>query len=102
LHKVKFDAKHEYEYIANFKVLQLAFEKHQIDKIIPGNLSQFQISIRDTKWYSESKSYLVERLVKCRSKDNIEFCQWVKRFHGNYLKFLNEKVIRGLLIGSLS
>ncbi|CAO3590352.1 unnamed protein product [Absidia cylindrospora] len=55
--KIKFFAKYEYEYIDNYKVLQRAFEKHKIDKIIP-----------------------VERLVKCRFQDNLEFLQWVKMF----------------------
>ncbi|CAG8495145.1 3481_t:CDS:2, partial [Paraglomus occultum] len=32
LNKVKFGAKHEYEYVANFKVLQTAFDKHKLDK----------------------------------------------------------------------
>ncbi|KAG2181943.1 hypothetical protein INT43_006868 [Umbelopsis isabellina] len=55
--KVKFDTKQEYEYVANFKVLQHTFDKHKIDKIIP-----------------------VDRLMKCRFQDNLEFMQWVKRF----------------------
>ncbi|KAI9319716.1 calponin homology domain-containing protein, partial [Dichotomocladium elegans] len=57
LTKVKFDTKHEYEYINNYKVLQHTFEKHKIDKII-----------------------LVDRLVKCKFQDNLEFMQWIKRF----------------------
>lgn len=55
--KVKFDTKHEYEYVANFKVLQHTFDKHKIDKIIP-----------------------VDKLLKCKFQDNLEFMQWVKRF----------------------
>ncbi|KAJ3013708.1 UNVERIFIED_CONTAM: hypothetical protein HDU68_000575 [Siphonaria sp. JEL0065] len=35
LKKVKFNAKHEYEYIANFKVLQSVFDKHRIENNIP-------------------------------------------------------------------
>ncbi|KAI8924650.1 calponin homology domain-containing protein [Entophlyctis helioformis] len=57
LHKVKFAAKHEYEYVANFKVLQACFDKHKIDNAIP-----------------------VERLVKCKFQDNLEFLQWTKKF----------------------
>ncbi|KAI8820878.1 calponin domain-containing protein [Fimicolochytrium jonesii] len=59
--KVKFNAKHEYEYVANFKILQNAFDKHKIDNAIP-----------------------VERLIKCKFQDNLEFLQWVKKFWDNY------------------
>lgn len=60
--RVKFNAKHEYEYLANFKVLQNIFKSKKIDKPIP-----------------------VEKLVKCKMQDNLEFLQWVKRFwDGNY------------------
>ncbi|CCH40727.1 Microtubule-associated protein RP/EB family member 1 [Wickerhamomyces ciferrii] len=55
--KVKFDASKEYEYLANFKVLQNNFLKHKINKTVP-----------------------VERLIKCRFQDNLEFVQWVEKF----------------------
>ncbi|KAH9919165.1 microtubule binding protein [Epithele typhae] len=55
--RVKMNAKHEYEYIANFKVLQNAFKAHKVEKPIP-----------------------IERLVKCKMQDNLEFLQWIKRF----------------------
>jgi len=61
LNKVKFNAKNEYEYIQNFKVLQQGFINHNIDKTIP-----------------------VDRLVKCRMQDNIEFLQWVKKYWDQY------------------
>ena len=57
----QFNAKNEYEYIQNFKVLQQAFINHNIDKTIP-----------------------VDRLVKCRMQDNIEFLQWVKKYWDQY------------------
>ena len=31
--RVKMNAKHEYEYIANFKVMQTAFKAKKIDKV---------------------------------------------------------------------
>ncbi|XP_058020672.1 microtubule-associated protein RP/EB family member 3 isoform X2 [Ahaetulla prasina] len=57
LRKVKFQAKLEHEYIHNFKVLQAAFKKMGVDKIIP-----------------------VERLVKGKFQDNFEFIQWFNKF----------------------
>ncbi|KAL3895797.1 MAG: hypothetical protein SGCHY_004482 [Lobulomycetales sp.] len=59
--KVKFNAKHEYEYVQNFKVLQNIFEKHKIDNHIP-----------------------VERLIKSKFQDNLEFLQWLKKYWDQY------------------
>lgn len=56
--RIKFDAKQDYQYIDNFKILQTAFKKKGVDKVIP-----------------------VERLVKGRFQDNFEFAQWFKKFH---------------------
>jgi len=55
--RVKMNAKHEYEFLANYKILQNVFKAHKIDKPIP-----------------------VERLVKCKMQDNLEFLQWIKKF----------------------
>ncbi|KAA1472292.1 hypothetical protein DENSPDRAFT_838515 [Dentipellis sp. KUC8613] len=55
--RVKMNAKHEYEFIANFKVMQNIFKTKRIEKPIP-----------------------VEKLVKCKMQDNLEFLQWIKRF----------------------
>ncbi|KIK70007.1 hypothetical protein GYMLUDRAFT_152042 [Collybiopsis luxurians FD-317 M1] len=55
--RVKMIAKHEYEYIANFKIMQNVFKAKKIDKPIP-----------------------IEKLVKCKMQDNLEFLQWIKRF----------------------
>ncbi|KAM6954189.1 microtubule-associated protein RP/EB family member 3b isoform 2-T2 [Aplochiton taeniatus] len=57
LKKVKFQARLEHEYINNFKVLQAAFKRMNVDKIIA-----------------------VEKLVKGRFQDNFEFVQWFKKF----------------------
>ena len=55
--KVKFDVNTEYQYLNNFKILQSCFTRHRIDRSVP-----------------------VERLVKCRFQDNLEFLQWFKRY----------------------
>ncbi|KAH9059889.1 calponin homology domain-containing protein [Lactarius vividus] len=55
--RVKMNARHEYEFIANFKVMQNVFKAKRIEKPIP-----------------------VEKLVKCKMQDNLEFMQWMKRF----------------------
>ncbi|KAJ1560990.1 hypothetical protein HK405_005261 [Cladochytrium tenue] len=57
LSKVKFTSKNEYDYFNNFKILQTVFNAHDIDKNIP-----------------------VDRLVKCRYNDNLEFLQWIKKY----------------------
>ncbi|KAH9480097.1 Microtubule-associated protein RP/EB family member 1 [Psilocybe cubensis] len=57
MNRVKMNAKHEYEYVANYKIMQTAFKAKKIDKPIP-----------------------VEKLVKCKMQDNLEFLQWMKRF----------------------
>eukprot|EP01062_Namystynia_karyoxenos_P058696 TRINITY_DN5019_c0_g1_i1.p1 TRINITY_DN5019_c0_g1~~TRINITY_DN5019_c0_g1_i1.p1 ORF type:complete len:343 (+),score=129.36 TRINITY_DN5019_c0_g1_i1:92-1030(+) len=57
LHKVNFSAKLEHEYIGNLKVLQNAFIANGIKKVIE-----------------------IERLVKGKYQDNLEFLQWMKRF----------------------
>ncbi|XP_077080210.1 microtubule-associated protein RP/EB family member 1a isoform X2 [Siphateles boraxobius] len=57
LKKVKFQAKHEHEYIHNFKLIQASFKKMGVSKIIP-----------------------VDKLIKGRFQDNFEFVQWFKKF----------------------
>ncbi len=58
---MKFNAKHEFEYVQNFKVLQSVFAKHKIDNDIP-----------------------VERLIKCKMQDNLEFLQMIKKYWDQY------------------
>eukprot|EP01094_Clydonella_sp_ATCC50884_P015092 TRINITY_DN25670_c0_g1_i1.p1 TRINITY_DN25670_c0_g1~~TRINITY_DN25670_c0_g1_i1.p1 ORF type:complete len:295 (-),score=71.44 TRINITY_DN25670_c0_g1_i1:94-978(-) len=57
LYRIKFDAKHEYEYIQNWKVVQSAFDKLGIDKHIN-----------------------IQLMVKGKMQDNLEFAQWMKKF----------------------
>lgn len=54
--KVKFDAK-PHEYLTNYKILQVSFKKHGLDKAIP-----------------------VEALCRCKPLDNLEFLQWCRKF----------------------
>ena len=60
--KVKFDAKMDYAFIENFKLLQNSFKKVKCDKLIP-----------------------VERLVKGRFQDNFEFGQWFRKVRYRHL-----------------
>ncbi|KAF9289761.1 hypothetical protein BGZ68_008725 [Mortierella alpina] len=55
--RVKFAAKHDYEYLGNYKILQTSFTKHKVDKAIP-----------------------TDSLMKCKMQDNLEFLQWLKKY----------------------
>eukprot|EP01016_Furgasonia_blochmanni_P026494 TRINITY_DN28125_c0_g1_i1.p1 TRINITY_DN28125_c0_g1~~TRINITY_DN28125_c0_g1_i1.p1 ORF type:complete len:328 (-),score=76.12 TRINITY_DN28125_c0_g1_i1:53-997(-) len=62
LHKVNWKAKFEYEFVYNFKILQQSFTKCNIPKYID-----------------------VERLIKAKYQDNLEFAQWMRKyFDANY------------------
>ncbi|KAJ0392929.1 hypothetical protein P43SY_000103 [Pythium insidiosum] len=56
--KVDWSAKVDYEYVQNYKVLQSCFTKLKIDRHIE-----------------------VDRLIRGKYQDNLEFMQWFKRFY---------------------
>lgn len=70
MHKVKFNTHQEYEYVTNFKVLQACFTAHGIDKVEPSCMYDCNC------W----QFIPVERLIKLKFQDNLEFLQWMKKF----------------------
>lgn len=54
---MNFHAKQEYEFVNNYKILQAVFTKAGIDKNIP-----------------------VDKLIKSKFQDNLEWLQWLKKF----------------------
>jgi len=61
LGKVNFNAKYDYEYVKNFKVLQDVFIQNEVIKHVD-----------------------VEKLVKAKYQDNLEFFQWMKYFFDKF------------------
>ncbi|KAL4440911.1 hypothetical protein ABPG74_009324 [Tetrahymena malaccensis] len=61
--KVNWKAKYENEYVSNFKILQQAFDKMNVNKPID-----------------------VNKLIKCKYQDNLEFLQWMKKYHDQFRK----------------
>jgi RP/EB family microtubule-associated protein len=57
LSKVKWDAKSNHEFVANFKILQQAFSKHNITRYIDA-----------------------AKLTKAKYQDNLEMLQWMKAY----------------------
>ncbi|EDV30492.2 uncharacterized protein Dana_GF23323 [Drosophila ananassae] len=55
--RIKFRTNTEYDFLQNFKILQISFKKVSVDKVIP-----------------------IDKLVKGRFQDNFEFLQWFRRF----------------------
>ena len=55
--RVNWEAKSDYEFIQNYKLLQAAFNKHHVKRHVD-----------------------VDRLIRAKYQDNLEFCQWLKAF----------------------
>lgn len=62
------NAKHEYEYIANFKVMQNAFKAKRIDKV-RSDLSYASVRVSETQYlaYTSGKA--------CKMQDAVRVCQ---------------------------
>lgn len=58
LTRVNWDAKADYEFVANYKLLQNAFAKHKVQRYVD-----------------------VTKLIRGKYQDNLEFCQWLKAFY---------------------
>lgn len=56
--RVNWDAKADFEFVANYKLLQNAFNKHKVQRYVD-----------------------VDKLIRAKYQDNLEFCQWLKAFY---------------------
>jgi microtubule-associated protein, RP/EB family len=56
--RVNWEAKSDYEYVQNYKLLQAAFNKHHVQRHVD-----------------------VDKLIRGKYQDNLEFCQWLKAFY---------------------
>lgn len=55
--RINWGARTDFQYVENYKVLQNAFQKNRVQKPVD-----------------------VDRLVRAKYQDNLEFCQWLKAF----------------------
>ncbi|EUD65694.1 hypothetical protein C922_03942 [Plasmodium inui San Antonio 1] len=70
LHKVKWNAKLEYECITNYKLIQNVFNKLGIKKHMD-----------------------IDKLIRGKYQDNLEFLQWFKAFFERIIDYNNENVM---------
>lgn len=103
--RVKMNAKHEYEFLANFKILQNVFKAKKVDKVQRfclidannANGSEFGIDFSPAYTRREARQMQNAVRIPCGSKrliylsdysdslhylnrDNLEFLQWIRRF----------------------
>jgi RP/EB family microtubule-associated protein len=65
--RVNWEAKSEFQFIENYKLLQVAFTKQNVQKAVN-----------------------VDRLIRAKYQDNLEFCQWLKAFYEYVSPMLRE------------
>ncbi|OEU20585.1 hypothetical protein FRACYDRAFT_259593 [Fragilariopsis cylindrus CCMP1102] len=58
LSRINWEARSDYEYVSNYKLLQAAFTKHSVKRYVD-----------------------VGKLIRAKYQDNLEFCQWMKAFY---------------------
>lgn len=75
MHKVNWLANKDFEYVANYKILQTCFTKLKIDKVRLTLLRCEKLMDGACLQHVD-----VDRLIKGRYQDNLEFMQWFKRF----------------------
>ncbi|GAX23355.1 microtubule-associated protein, RP/EB family [Fistulifera solaris] len=56
--RVNWEARSDYEFVQNYKLLQNAFNKHHVQRFVD-----------------------VNKLIRAKYQDNLEFCQWLKAFY---------------------
>lgn len=97
--RVKMNARHEYEFIANFKVLQNIFKAKKIDKVRTLDVAVRRDVLNVLEAHPRRKAREMQNAVRSTLpghsvirlscvRDNLEFLQWTKKFwdanyHGN-------------------
>ena len=83
--QVDFNAKNDYEYINNYKILQAAFTKLAIDKVRYCSLlhqhDKFACTVLTPCYLQHIE---VNKLIRARPLDNIEFMQWLKSYFDSH------------------
>ena len=73
LKKVIFDAKLEHDFVKNYKVLQTVFDKKNIAKVS-------SLLLARARCLTPAQHIEVNKLIKAKPLDNLEFLQWIKRY----------------------